>query len=650
MVHRAITGSFPRPLGGGAGWPRRMVGERPWAGLGVDDPRRFAWRAVTAPFWLGSDVPAPLLPARDEPVPAEIGLAGQQVVASLDHLARRLWWQRAAHIVVRGAWLGLVVGCLWLLVERWGGPALDWTVLAIVAAVLALLGIGFAALQRPTRRQVARMLDRSFGLHERMTTAVDHLGQGVPRDGERAPVVYLQMADAANVVAELRGLPALGPRVPVRELVLAIALGLLLAALFFLRGVGGDVPPVQAGAVPVFVPAADRPVEPDPAAEAAAANLSDAPTVDEVRERAQRSAAAQRDLAALGRALADHAVTRSAAEAIQAGDYAEAGDELRELAEDADDLSPASREALAADLDEAASQMSPGSEQLASASREAASGLREGEESAQQGVEQLGEAVAEAGTEVAPQGELAEQMRQAQAAAASGQQQDGGQPSEAGDPAAGSEPSEANEGQQGPPGEGQPGEGAQPGEGSQPGEAGQPGEAAEPGEGQGQAGQEGEGQPGEQAGQPGDGEASQPGAGDASGEGQQSEQGGGAGTGESEGAPENGAPGQTGQPGETGAQGAPAEQRVTEGGGEGADPGDPAAVESTLQLPRAAEGEGVQTSPDGGGSNRGTGAGVTAGSGSAVQGEVGESGPDSNRVPPEYRGLVERYFSEGEGS
>jgi hypothetical protein len=55
---------------------------------------------------------------------------------------------------------------------------------------------------------------------------------------------------------------------------------------------------------------------------------------------------------------------------------------------------------------------------------------------------------------------------------------------------------------------------------------------------------------------------------------------------------------------------------------------------------------GVQTSADGGSSLLGSGAGVTAGSGDAVQGEVGEAGPDSNHVPAEHRGVVERYFGD----
>jgi NAD(P)-dependent dehydrogenase (short-subunit alcohol dehydrogenase family) len=199
--------------------------------------------------------------------------------------------------------------------------------------------------------------------------------------------------------------------------VLAIACGLLMAALYFLRGVGGDIPPVASGSVPGFTPAAERPLTPDAEAAAEGAALTDAPTVDEVRERAQRSNDAQRDLSVLGRALADHAVTRSAAESIQQGEYGEAADELRDLAEQANKLSPASREELASDLDQAASQMSPGGGELSQASQEAAEGLRQGKEAAQEGVRGLGEAVEQAGNQVASQQELAQDMRRAQAAA-----------------------------------------------------------------------------------------------------------------------------------------------------------------------------------------------------------------------------------------
>ena len=626
-----------------------------------DARRGVLWHALWAPYWVASETPAPEWPwpkaGRMPARPGELGLAGDVVVRGLDQARRRLWARNALAAVVRGLWLGVAVACLWLLVELAGGPPARWAWLVGVGAVALGLGVVFALLARPTIRRTARMLDRSFTLQERLTTAVDHLGRGVPREGERASVVYLQMADAANVVVELRRNPALGVKIPVRELVLAIFWGLILAALFFLRGVGGDIPPLVAAGVPVFTPAVER--TPEPAAVPAEASAL-APTVEEVRQRAERANETQRDLQSLAAALQDHAVTRTAADAIGEGAYEAAADDLRELAPSADRLSPEAREELARDLQEAASRMSAGGDELSQAAQEAASGLRQGEQPAQEGVRALGDAVEETGGQIASRQELAEQMRQAEAAeerGEQGQQDQQGEQGLQGQPGQPGEPGAARPGQAGAPGEGQPAAGEPGGAGeARPGQAGQPGEGeaapgqegAQGGQPGGQQGQPGEGQPG---GQPG-GEGEQPGApgGEASGDGERSGQGGGAGSGDSQ---ENGGEGEPGGSGgegqEEAGQGVPAEERVSQGDGGGVETGEPEPVTETIQLPPGGNGEGVQTSNDAGGSRAGTGAGVTAGAGTTVQGEVGETGPDSNRVPPAHRAVVERYFGEPPG-
>ncbi|MDQ3412292.1 MAG: hypothetical protein M3509_09265 [Chloroflexota bacterium] len=66
---------------------------------------------------------------------------------------------------------------------------------------------------------------------------------------------------------------------------------------------------------------------------------------------------------------------------------------------------------------------------------------------------------------------------------------------------------------------------------------------------------------------------------------------------------------------------------------------------ATTLLPAAPGEEGVQTVNNAGGTVRGSGAGITAGSGSAVQTAIDQAGPDSNHVPEPYRPVVERYFS-----
>jgi len=93
----------------------------------------------------------------------------------------------------------------------------------------------------------------------------------------------------------------------------------------------------------------------------------------------------------------------------------------------------------------------------------------------------------------------------------------------------------------------------------------------------------------------------------------------------------------------------PADSDVSTGGAAEADPTALDGANPGVTLPSSSGQQGVQTSSDGGSAMRGSGAGVTAGSGFAVQGEVGDAGPDSNRVPAEHRDTVERYFSNGGG-
>ncbi|MGH2558576.1 MAG: hypothetical protein ACRDJH_05890 [Thermomicrobiales bacterium] len=626
------------------------------------------WRILWLPYWLGSDVAAPRLPTRDAPVQAA-GLAGEQVARMTTQIARRVWLQRALTIIARACWLGVLAGCGWLVVELAGGPALDVDALIVLAVAFAIPGVILACLSRPTRCQVARMLDRSFTLHERVSTAVENLGRAVPRDGERASVVYLQMADAANVVTELRRHAAFRVRPPVREIVLAVAVGLLLASLYFLRGVGGVIPDAGSAAVPRFVPAIERFEQQAEAAAQAAAEVDPAtvPTVAEVEETAQRSNEARRDLEQLGEALNDHSVTRAAAEAIEQGDYETAASELRDLSERTGDLSPSAREGLAQDLEEAASQMSEGSQELAEATNQAADGLRQGDASAQDGVRELGDEVERTGEQVVPQQELNQRMEQAQATHGDSPPSGGASDAAQQDPSGQQADQSGQEGQPadqaGAQGQQQPGSGAdaQPGEGQQASSGQQGASAQEPVDGQqsgdqAQGGGEGDqaGNPEQPGGQPGgpEGAGGQPGdeQGSATGvEEAQSEQGAGAGSGS--GQPATDDPSAAGQQ-ETGAggEGPPAEENVSAqqpAEGEGQDPA--ADGSSSLQLNEGPDGGSIRTSENGGSSLPGSGAGATAGSGATVQGEVDEAGPDSNRVPPAYRGIVEDYFSDPDG-
>jgi hypothetical protein len=148
---------------------------------------RVLWRAVFLPYWFFSDNAAPEIPTRDARLP-EGGLAGAHVRSSLTVITRRLWIQRALTTLARGAWLGLLVAVVWQVVELAGGSAVRFDLLFPISLVLVIPAVALAALSRPSRRQTAIMLDRSFGLQQRVETALANIGRNVPESGERAHI------------------------------------------------------------------------------------------------------------------------------------------------------------------------------------------------------------------------------------------------------------------------------------------------------------------------------------------------------------------------------------------------------------------------------------------------------------------------------
>jgi hypothetical protein len=643
-------------------WGSRKLAHRP---ASRDEWSLLTWRLVTLPYWAFSDVPRPQqLPARNSSLPNG-GLAGEHVVASIDSISRRIWLQWAFSLVARGAWLGILVGCFWLIVEMLGGPALDLQVLSVIGIVLFVPSLIVAALIRPTRRQTAWMLDCSFGLQERITTALDNLGKSLPREGKRAQLTYLQVADAANAAGALKKHPAFAIRPPVREIVLAITFGLIFAAFSFLRGGGGSIPPVQSNAIPVFIPAAERFIADASEQEVSQADDTPVQTAAEVQELADLSNQARQDLLALADALSDHAVTRSISNMIAQSAYDNAAQSIRDLGQRADQLTEAERESLASDLEGASANMSSSDSLLAQAAQEASTGLTSGGQEAQQGLENLGDAVEETARAITSQSELDQQMQQArsteQSQGSTSSSSSQSQASASGDSGADQQASQMSEpsGQQqatGSMAEGAQAEGSESGQqpGSESGGSGSEGESQTSPSGS----QEGEGA-GQSEGQMPGGSGNEPGA-SSYGESQAMpgiedvgtgvEQGTGAGGNADIESERGNAPGEA-DSGEPPVESSDTpEQDVTEAAAaEGEAQGPSTDPRQAISLGRSPEGESIQIPGSSGGSMRGTGAGVTVSGGSATQGAVGESGPDSNHVPAPYRPIVESYFSDPDG-
>jgi hypothetical protein len=617
------------------------------------DLARLVWKAIFFPYWVWSDMPAPALPKRNPPLPP-CGEAGAEVVQALDRVARRAWLQWGITLLARAAWLGLLVAVFWLAVEVGGGPAVDYRALVWLFGALFIPAMVLAIASRPSRERVAAMLDRSFGLQERVVTALGNLGEGLPAQRRPAGLQYLQVADTANALMVIRNDRALRIALPVRELMLVVVCALLFATLFFLRGGRDEVPHVEVMSVPSFVPAAQRFV-----AAPEQATLADRQPLDSNGEPVPLSdefSDTRRDLAALAEAMQNHAFTRPAAAAIERGDYASAGQILTDIAPDAATLSDVERAALASDLSQAANAMSGEGQPLRSAAAQAAEGLREGGQAAEQGVDALGAAVdqaaatmaeAQAGGDTdADAGENASQsIGQASSQAPSPgnslfDQTTESEPSleEAGGIDGGAQPGGSS-------GEGGP----QGGQAQQPGDPAQQGNA--PGERQGQQGGDSSGAAAE-AGTEGQSMSDQTGYVEPEmSTGQEAPAGSSA-----SGSTGSGAGNESSSDGETSGSDAPVSQQP--GGGAPSDPevstgvmpeeggdGSSLAPRQAITLTQSDAGEYVHTGGQSDNARLGSGSGSAGATGSSNQSPIGEAGPDSNHVPATYRSIVEAYFT-----
>jgi hypothetical protein len=636
--------------------------------------RLVLWRAIWLPFWFGGDVPAPWLPEKVDRTSLPEAPAARAVATAIDAIAHRVWINLLIASLIRGLWLPFIVGSITTFIQYLRGESFAPERIAWVWAVTIPLSVLFALLHKPDRARTAAMLDRTFGLQDRLKTALE--GQQLPFEtrNERSQLPYLQLADAANVATGLKSDPRFRVRLPARELSLAILSGLLMLALLFLRGVGGGVPDLAETAVPRFVPAAERRIA--AAGELTSEQIVRPPSVAEVEAAAERSTSATADLNTLADALAENALTQPAADAIRAGDYATAAQDLRNNAGQAGELSEESRENLAQALDQASAATASSSPSLSEAASNAAEGLREGGEAATSSMQDLGDAVELAGESVVSQEQLASQMQQAQQAASNGGDQgaDAAQSQgAASNPGGSSNPDAAQDAERGNPTEGGSAGGADAsagsassageqstggddanlvdassGSGEQSGSSGLdqelPGGAAGSGDQPGGNGAE-SAQPGgtsaDESGEaPGSGppvdsdSANQSGAGASSGGTDQPE------------ADEAGNAGSGQNSGDT-ATGEPPVEPEPAGASAAAGTGTASDIEANQSIGLSDSGGGASFQLGGGGSasSLGSGAGVMVAGGEASQEAVAEAGPESNRTPEKYRSIVENYFA-----
>lgn len=670
---RALATGFDRLWRELASWSPRATAIWLWrflAPAGLTTRQRF-WRLLWLPFWIWSDFPAPVFRSYPDLL-SDHTAAGDRLLTVLRRLARRHAVLHAIGIFFRAITLSSFAGGVWAVVDLAGGPHVDSLRLTLIALVTLAAATVLAVLARPRPHDVARMLDRSFALNDRITTGLEQVIGGAA-SGRPRGIDRLQIVDATNTIVALAPRQPIRVLLPVREAVLAIAVILILAALLLMRGTGAGLPPLRDVAVPSFVSARDRIAQEANFPGADEQAVAEAPSVEEVQEQADASAAAEQDLLALADALDDNSLTKPIADAIRAGDYDLAAAEVAEVASELSTLSPEARQELADKLDKAAESMSGENPELEESVENTADSLRTGEDTTEPATD-LSEEVQKAGEKIVPREELASDMTEARTSDLE-RGQDGS-----------STEAQPQGGEEGEPSNGQPAEEA-PGEGQDAsGGQGSQDESAQSQSGQGESDESSlGGQQGSESDSSADPTGEEPGEGSESmggGESTSSE----STSGEGGQTQESGGQAEGGQPlpeqGPTDGTNQNAQDGAGSGGGEGENSGDkpqssnsaesrpgtggagapdPIMTESeattsttdqtevdpstSITLSRSPEESGYQAGGTSGSSSSGSGQGAAAGTGSIEQNEVGVAGPDANRVPAEYRSTVEEYFS-----
>lgn len=389
--------------------------------VGLGRAGRFLWEAAWLPFWLGSTMPPPALPARDAR-PAVAGERSPRILGELDALRDTIWRQRRAILALRALWLALAVLDGWLLLRVVAHRPAAFGPFLLASLALLIGGAFLIATARPSRAALARTLDRSFGLRERVATAYETASDGGRLRGIRA----LQVLDATQIARQVGGARAFRPRLPLREIVPAAALAIvgLVLLVFLLIQRGG---PGGAGNGPGGGNA--------PGGNAAGQQGGNAPGQQPGNQNTQggqngqqpggNRAGSQGDLNTVAGALQGNGATQQAGDQLANGNAAGAAQALREAAQRAGQLSPQERQALAADLREAAGKV--GDQQLAQDLIAAANALQQPNAAgAQQALNQVADDIARLGGDQGQNGGGNQPGQQGQQGPNAGDQPGGG--------------------------------------------------------------------------------------------------------------------------------------------------------------------------------------------------------------------------------
>ena len=430
--------------------------------------------------------------------------------------------------IPRGLLIGLLTAVFIAALARWQ-PLLDNQQVGIIALALGVIGLlmGTAVVflfHRHTLEQTAQFADRTFGLQERCSTAVELHHGHIKTEPD---LVKLQLNDTLHVATQVDPAAHLPFQLRTQEwLAILAAIALLVTAVVLPNPQAGilqgqravtqaieeqietlealeeqirnnpDLSPAEQEALlEPLQDARERLETGELSQEEALATLTTAEQALQELAANNDTTAVREQLRTAGNTLAGSENGQELGEAMQSGDFNQASTAASELATQLSSLSAEQQATLASELTETAAALSGTDPQLAQELAAAAEALREGDlESAQEALASASDTLSERGTQQATAEQAAvaasELGQGRQEVAQAGQEGQGGQSGESQQGQSGQEGQEQGEGQ----GEGQTAEGSgngsvQPLDGNS-GQTGQNGSQTSPlgGDGQGQAG------------------------------------------------------------------------------------------------------------------------------------------------------------------
>lgn len=318
----------------------------------------------------------------------------------LERLATDRWARQGVRTLLRTTALGLSLWSLGLGAHLLFGWELDFSLLQVI--VLGSIALGALALLRPRLKphDVARRLDQRFDLKEQISTAIE-MGADVRPEG----VAGHLLGRARHNTYQIQRDVLLRQRLPWPEVIMLIAMVLIAMGMLLMTNLSSAdisrqnplvIPPL---AGPGMLPENQFPQEPFAA-------QTEGQVGSEAGQMGGNTAAAagnsQQAMNALADALRDLSVTRSAAEALDQGNTDAAAQNIRELADQSEQLSPETRRDLSQALQEAADEIGTQSPEFANQLRESASQLAMGPREAAQALDNLADAIEQPGGQAPP--------------------------------------------------------------------------------------------------------------------------------------------------------------------------------------------------------------------------------------------------------